>query len=197
MNWVMLALSSFLLFATLHMTGVSNWLMEAEIDWPAWTQAVGSVVAIAVAVWLPAADRRRQRREQDEAAYVQRLQSKQRLHSTATELTLLVSNMAAVQGPRTVSGILDTAAITDLRRRLADLEAVAPDPEAEKLIGEMRGVLLQCVALREYPYSAETSQRLQDVDEVAFDISQRAQAALIEAVQERDTIPCPKSGNAS
>ncbi|TAL26701.1 MAG: hypothetical protein EPO01_01355 [Aquabacterium sp.] len=36
-----------------------HWL-DRKIDWPAWVQAVGSVIALAFAVWLPGRDQGRQ-----------------------------------------------------------------------------------------------------------------------------------------
>ncbi|MRI41706.1 hypothetical protein D5301_05540 [Stenotrophomonas sp. MH181796] len=42
-----------------------------EIDWPAWVQAVGSVAAIATAIWVPAWQRRNDRRARLEEQKIQ------------------------------------------------------------------------------------------------------------------------------
>lgn len=103
----------------------------------AWVQAIGSIVAIFVAVWVPA----RQHRKAIEARRVEQLQANvvlaRRLNVLAYDFTFILLDMG-VKVPGTWIFDLNVLAVTDMLDRLRDLERAETDDFRAGLAFDLR-----------------------------------------------------------
>ncbi|MCW7538251.1 hypothetical protein OOT46_10370 [Aquabacterium sp. A7-Y] len=154
--------------------GAFAWIREDTA--PAWVQAVFSVVGIAIAVWVPAAQVRRQRQEREKAERLQSLRFKVQLLGLAKEVGFLVDAFAIRHHDRR----LDMQAVGDLRQRLSAYEPIAPDAEAAELIQIIRSNVVSLVAALSTPASL-TDEQIAFLKRNADANTKRAQAVLAAA----------------
>ncbi|MCA8313220.1 hypothetical protein LGN43_02910 [Burkholderia multivorans] len=100
-----------------------DWGNLKSADWAAWVQAVGSVVGIFIAVWLPAKARRAELSDAADSDL-------QRLQLLTQQAFQFVQNLRSqMRRTRYVQPIFDDVAFEHIRRGLADLPTYRLSPE--------------------------------------------------------------------
>ncbi|WP_155648659.1 hypothetical protein [Burkholderia pseudomultivorans] len=122
-----------------------DWKNLTSSEWAAWVQAVGSVVAILIAIWLPARARRDDARDAADSDL-------QRLQLLAQQGFQFVQNLRSQMKNRPdIRPIFDDAAFEHIRRGLADLPTHRLSPEnmarAAK-VSDLLGELWEWMAAR-------------------------------------------------
>ncbi|WP_434033672.1 hypothetical protein [Cupriavidus sp. a3] len=137
----------------------------------AWFQAIGSVIAICVAIWIPA----RQRKLEREALVLEQLEASvvlaNRMNVLANDFVFLLLAMGAkVRGPWTFE--LDVVAVNDLLARLRDYERDEVDSVRAGLAFDVRHLARE-LQMR-FPLKNGAPQPFEDKERAIANLLERA-----------------------